>query len=74
MRAILRGDNDFEKRWLMVRILERCTLDEIWSYIKPAELRRYWTELHPKIRRELHPTWELAMKVWYGISEPYAQS
>ncbi len=66
VRAILRGDNEYEKVQMMVRILERCSWGDIWSYLSLGQVHRYWSQIRPKIRRELRPTWELAMKVWYG--------
>jgi len=66
VRAILRGDNEYEKVQMMVRILERCRLDDIWKYLTLAQVRQYWNQIHYRIRRELRPTWELAMEVWCG--------
>ncbi len=66
VRAILRGDNEYEKVQMMVRILERCSWEDIWRYLKLYEVHHYWTQIRPKIRRELRPTWELAMETWYG--------
>jgi hypothetical protein len=66
VRAILRGDNEYEKVQMMVRILERCPWEEIWHYLRLEQVHHYWSQIRPKIRRELRPTWELAMKVWYG--------
>lgn len=64
VRAILRGDNEYEKVQMMVRILERCSWDDIWEYLTLAEVLRYWNQIHRRIRRELRPAWELAIKVW----------
>ncbi len=66
VRAILRGDNEYEKIQMIVRILERCSWNDIWSYLNLAQVYRHWAQIRPKIRRELRPTWELAMEVWYG--------
>jgi hypothetical protein len=66
VRAILRGENEYARVQMMVRILERCSWDEIWRYLKLAQVYQLWDQIRPKIRRELRPTWELAMKVWYG--------
>jgi hypothetical protein len=66
VHAILHGDNEYEKVQMMVRILERCSWSDIWSYLSLSQVHRYWNQIRPKIRRELRPTWELAMKVWYG--------
>ena len=67
VRAILRGENEYEKVQMMVRILERCYWEDIWRYLTLAEVRRYWDQIHRRIRRELRPTWEWAMEAWsYG--------
>lgn len=66
VRAILRGDDEYAKVQMIVRILERCSWQDIWRYLKLADVHRYWSQIRPKIRRELRPTWELAMEVWYG--------
>ncbi|MGB9004119.1 MAG: hypothetical protein WCB96_00190 [Candidatus Aminicenantales bacterium] len=64
VRRILKGDNEYQKIQMMVRILERCRWDEIWQYLTLQELRKQWPKIHRRIRRELRPTWEWAMEVW----------
>ena len=64
VRAILRGDNEYEKVQMMVRILEHCRWQDIWQYLSLSEVRRYWPQIHRWMRKELRPTWEFAMEVW----------
>ena len=68
VRAILRGDNEYEKVQMMVRILKRCRWEDIWQYFTLAELRRYWPQVHRRIRRELREPWEHAMEVWSRVN------
>ena len=73
VRAILRGDNEYEKIQMMVRILESCHFDDIWKYITSAELRENWDLIRPRMRREVRSAWDFAMEVWYGIVHPDRQ-
>ena len=51
MRAILRGDNEYEKIQMMVRILESARWADIWKYLTLAEVRLYWPKLYRWMRR-----------------------
>ena len=64
VRAILRGDNEYEKLWMMVRILESARWDDIWSYLTLADVRRYWPKLYRRMRREVRDVWAWALEVW----------
>ncbi|HBY97942.1 MAG: hypothetical protein M5U01_23790 [Ardenticatenaceae bacterium] len=64
VRAILRGDNEYEKVQMMVRILESARWDDIWRYLTLAEVRRYWPQIYPRMRREVRDVWAWAMDVW----------
>ncbi|MDE3089701.1 MAG: hypothetical protein KGJ80_10025 [Chloroflexota bacterium] len=64
VRAILRGDNEFEKLWLMVRIMESARWEDIWQYLTLAEIRRYWRFLYRRMRREVRDVWAWALEVW----------
>jgi hypothetical protein len=37
IRAILRGDDEQEKAWLVARLLESTRYEDIWQYISLAE-------------------------------------
>ncbi len=64
VRAILRGDNEYEKLWVMVRILESARWSDIWSYLTLAQVRHYWPQLYRRMRREVRDVWAWAMEVW----------
>lgn len=64
VRAILRGDNEYEKLWVMARILESARWADIWQYLTLAEVRRYWPQLYRRMRREVRDVWAWALEVW----------
>ncbi len=64
VRAILRGDNEYEKIQMMVRILESARWADIWQYLTLAEVRRYWPQLYRRMRREVRDVWAWALEEW----------
>jgi hypothetical protein len=69
VRAILRGENEYEKLWVMVRILESARWSDIWRYLTIGEVQRYWPQLYRRMRREVRDVWAWAMEVWaYGTT------
>jgi len=64
VRAILRGDNEYEKLWVMVRILESARWLDIWQYLTLAQVRHYWPKLYHRMRREVRDVWAWAIEVW----------
>lgn len=65
IRAILRGNDEAQKAWLIARLLESARYEDIWQYISLVELTAIFPKLQlkPQIRR----VWEYAFKVW-GIT------
>jgi hypothetical protein len=64
VRAILRGENEFEKLWVMARILESARWSDIWRYLTLAEIRHYWPQLSRRMRHEVREVWGWALEVW----------
>jgi hypothetical protein len=64
VRAILAGDNEYEKVQMMVRIMESARYEDIWTYITLKDVQEYWTGIAPRMRREVRDVWEWALKVW----------
>ncbi|MBM3129704.1 MAG: hypothetical protein FJ009_13895 [Chloroflexi bacterium] len=64
VRAILRGDNEYEKIQMMVRILESARWSDIWRYLTLAEVMRYWPQLYRRMRREVRDVWAWALEEW----------
>ncbi len=64
VRAILRGDNEYEKIQMMVRILESARWDDIWRYLTLAQVKRYWPQLQRRMRVQVRDAWAWALEVW----------
>jgi hypothetical protein len=62
LRAILRGNDDGQKAWVVSRLLESARYEDVWKYISLAELQAIFSKLQlkPKVRA----AWELALHVW----------
>ncbi len=64
VRAILRGDNEYEKVQMMVRIMESAKREDIWKYLTLSEVKRYWPQISRRMRREVREVWSWALEVW----------
>ena len=62
VRAILQGDDELQKAWLVSRLLEAARFEDIWKYISFAELRAIFPKLQLKPR--VRDVWEFALSVW----------
>ena len=64
VRAILRGDNEYEKVQMMVRIMESAHWEDIWTYLTLAQVKEYWPEIRQRMRKEIREAWSWAFEVW----------
>jgi hypothetical protein len=62
VRAILWGDDEEQKAWLVARLLESATYEDIWQYIDLAELRSIFPKL--QLKPQVRAAWEFALEVW----------
>ena len=62
VRAILRGDDEQRKAWLVARLLEVARFQDIWQYISLTELRAIFPKL--QLRPQVRAVWEFALSVW----------
>lgn len=62
VRAILRGDDQTQKNWIVARLLESARYQDIWQYITLAELRAVFPQL--QLRPQVRAVWEFALSVW----------
>lgn len=62
VRAILRGDDEAQKTWLVARLLEAARYEDIWEYISLEELRAIFPIL--KLKPQVRAAWEFALLVW----------
>jgi c-di-GMP-related signal transduction protein len=64
VRAILRGDNEYEKVQMMVRIMESAHWEDIWNYLTLAQIQEHWPEIQRRMRKEIRDAWSWAFEVW----------
>lgn len=64
VRAILRGENEYEKIQMMVRILESARWEDIWQYLTLGEIRWHWSQISRGLRPEIRAAWVWALEVW----------
>ncbi len=64
IQAILRGDDEGQKAWLVGRLLESARYEDIWGYISLAELRAIFPKL--QLKPQVRAAWEFALSVWAG--------
>ena len=62
IRAILCGDDEELKAWLVARLLEAARFEDIWQYISLAELRTIFPKL--QLKPQVRAAWEFALLVW----------
>lgn len=62
IRAILRGDDEEQKAWVVSRLLESARYEDIWQYISLAELRAIFPKL--QLKPQVRAAWEFALRVW----------
>jgi hypothetical protein len=60
--AILRGDDEEQKAWLVARLLESARYEDIWQYISLADLRLIFPKL--QLKPQVRAAWEFALLVW----------
>ena len=62
IRAILCGDDEEQKAWIVARLLESARYEDIWQYISLAELRAIFLKL--QLKPQVRAAWEFALLVW----------
>ena len=69
IRAILRGNDEEQKAWLVARLLEPARYEDIWQYISLAELRAIFPKL--QLKPQVRAVWEFALLVWADEPLPW---
>lgn len=64
VRRILRGANETEKLWMMGRILESATYEDVWKYTDLEEVKNLFPKL--RLKKPIHDAWQNALYVWNG--------
>lgn len=62
IRAILHGNNEMEKLWLIGRILEHAKFEDIWQYLTLEDIVKVFPKLRlpPKSRQD----WQRTLNIW----------
>jgi hypothetical protein len=61
--AILRGDDEFHKTWLIGRIVQYARWDDIWSYLTLDDVRRHFDQIAWRLPF-MKEMWAHALAVW----------
>ena len=62
VRAILRGNDEGQKAWMIARLLESARYEDVWKYISLAELRAIFSQL--QLKPQVRAAWQFALAVW----------
>ncbi len=63
VRAILHGDDEYEKVWVIGRIIQYAQWDDIWKYLKLDDVKKYFHQIQWRTP-ELKELWSWALSVW----------
>jgi hypothetical protein len=64
VRRILKTGTETDKIWLMSRILESATLEDVWKYTSLQEVKYMFPKL--KLKKPIRKAWNYALSVWSG--------
>lgn len=62
VHRILKTGNEFDKDWLLARLLESATLEDLWKYTTLYEIKKHFP--HLKLKKPIKRAWNLALSVW----------
>ena len=65
VRKILKKGDEYQKRWLIARIVSSASFKDVFDYLSLKEILEIWPKL--KMRPEIKKAWEKAFKAW-GIN------
>ncbi len=66
VRAILRGENETEKIWVMTRILEAAHWNDIWQFLTLKDIRSNFARIQWRTPY-LKDLWAHALEVWSHV-------
>ena len=62
IQAILRGDNQTERAWLIARIITHARYEDIWKYVHVSDIVENFPKL--RLKPEVAKAWKRALTVW----------
>lgn len=62
VRAILQGDNETERLWLISRIMTHARYEDVWKYLKVSDIVASFPKL--RLKPNTSEAWKHALTVW----------
>lgn len=62
VHELLKTGTDWDRRWMLARILESATYEDVWTYTNLAEVKLMFPRL--QLKKPIQKAWELALNVW----------
>ena len=62
VHRILRTGTETDQIWMISRIMERATLEDVWKYTSFREVKAMFPKL--KLKKPIRKAWEYALSVW----------
>lgn len=62
VKKILRQGDEYEKRWLIARILEHAHFRDVFDYLRPKDIVEFFARL--KLRPVTRRYWQRALNAW----------
>jgi len=62
VHELLKTGTDWDRRWMLARILESATYEDVWKYTNLAEVKLMFPRL--QLKKPIRNAWELALSVW----------
>lgn len=62
IHAILHGNNEVEKLWLMTRIITHAKFEDIWQYLTVEDIVKVFFKLRLPLKAK--ENWQRALNVW----------
>ncbi len=62
VHGILKGEDKVKKQWIVTRILESASFDDVFKYLTLSEIRQLVPGL--KMKKSVKRAWERALDAW----------
>lgn len=62
IHRLLRDGNDTEKIWIMSRILESASYEDVWKYTTLKEVKAWFPRL--KLKKPIRDVWAKTLTAW----------
>ena len=62
IQAILHGENETERLWLMARIMLHAKFEDIWQYFSADDIAKAFPKL--RLPQKAKQAWQYALNIW----------